>query len=132
MPAGFTNIDPDDPFENFAGPLYQKDGSDGLVYGFCVRSEHCNAGDICHGGMLMTFADYAMCSAAIHGHNANPITITMNSEFMAPVQEGDRVLARCEIQRRTSSMVFCRADLVVGEQAVAAFTGVIKRLKPRN
>ena len=47
-------------------------------------------------------------------------------------QEGDRVLARCEIQRRTSSMVFCRADLVVGEQAVAAFTGVIKRLKPRN
>jgi len=97
-----------------------------------VRSDHCDYPGICHGGMLMTFADYAMCAAAIHGHNENPVTITMNAEFMAPVQESDLVLARCEVERRTNSMVFCRADLVVGEQAVAAFTGVIKRLKPRN
>jgi len=130
MPDRFSILDPDDPFEMFAGPLYRKNDGGGMVYGFRVRPEHANAGGSIHGGMLMTFGDFAICSAAIHEQlGESPVTVSMASEFMAPVAVGDLVIATCEVMRRTRSLAFVRADLTVGDERVFACSGVIRRIR---
>ncbi len=130
MPEGFVVIDPDDPFEMHAGPLYAREQDGERVYGFRVRPEHANAGGAIHGGMLMTFADYALCCAAMHGVTGEaPVTVSFNAEFTAPAEVGELVLARIDILRRTRSFVFARGELHVDDRVVLGCSGVIKRLK---
>ena len=133
MPEGFSIIDPHDTFEMFAGPLYRKDDGTGLVYGFRVRDDHHNSGGIIHGGMLMTFGDFAICSAAIWDHPGEaPLTISFNAEFIAPAAKGDLVVADVEILRRTNSFVFTQARLRVEDRVVMGVSGVVKRVRRKD
>lgn len=130
MPEGFAVIDPHDPFEMHAGPFYGKEVEGGRIYGFRVRPEHCNAGGSIHGGALMTFADFAVCCAAMHGIEGEvPITVSFNAEFTAPAEIGELVTARIDILRRTRSFVFTRGELTVDGRVVLGCSAVIKRLK---
>lgn len=130
MPEGFVLVDSHDPFEMHAGPFYGKEVDGTRIYGFRVRPEHCNAGGSIHGGVLMTFGDFAVCSAAMYGIKGEaPITVSFNAEFTAPADVGDLVIARIDILRRTGSFVFTRGELKVGERVVLGCSAVIKRLK---
>ena len=130
MPEGYVIVDPDDPFEMYAGPLYAREQDGERTYGFRVQPHHANSGGAIHGGMLLTFADYAMCCAAIHGVQGEaPITVSLNADFTAPAQVGEIVTARIDILRRTRSLVFARGELAVGDRVVLGCSGVIKRLK---
>jgi len=130
MPEGFVIIDPDDPFEMYAGPLYACEQDGERTYSFRVQPQHANAGGAIHGGMLLTFADYALCCAAIHGFPGEaPVTVSINADFTAPAQVGEIVTARIDILRRTRSFVFARGELCVGDRVVLGCSGVIKRVK---
>ena len=130
MPEGFYIVDPDDPFEMYAGPLYSHDQDGQQTYGFRVKPHHANGGGAIHGGMLLTFADYAMCCAAIHGFPGEaPVTVSLNADFTAPAQVGEIVTARIDVLRRTKSFVFARGELMVGDRVVMGCSAVIKRLK---
>lgn len=130
MPEGFVLIDPTDPFEMHAGPFYGKDIDGGRIYGFRVRPEHCNSGGSIHGGVLMTFADFAVCAAAVLGSTDEaPITVSFNADFTAPADVGELVTARIDILRRTRSFSFTRGELAVGDRVVLGCSAVIKRVK---
>ncbi|MFN6936306.1 MAG: PaaI family thioesterase, partial [Tsuneonella sp.] len=74
-----------DPFEDRAGPFYEKQFDDGTaVVAFRAEERHMNGGGFMHGGCLMTFADGALFSIArneITGYNA--VTLHLTGDFLA-------------------------------------------------
>ena len=123
-----------DPFEDHAGPFYRRILPSGeIICAFEAIEQHCNLTGSVHGGMLMTFADYALFALTDTGLHEPMVTISFNAEFTAPAFAGDFVEARGDIVRRTRSMIFVRGQVFVREQPeerlVLNFSGIIKRMR---
>ena len=58
-------------------------------------------------------------------------TVQLDMHFIDAVQIGDFVEAKCTVVRRTRSLVFMAAELVVGDRVVATAKGVWKTLGKR-
>jgi len=58
-------------------------------------------------------------------------TVQIDVHFIDAVQIGEFVEAKCTVVRRTRSLVFMTADLVVGARVVATANGVWKTLGKR-
>jgi acyl-coenzyme A thioesterase PaaI-like protein len=77
------------------------------------------------GGMLVTFADRAMGRTSWYANERQPqATVQLDVHFVDAVRIGDFVEARCKVVRRTRTLVFMSAELVVGERVVATANGV--------
>ncbi len=130
IPAGFKPLTagPADMFIGVNGPLYRRRDGDQLVLGLHVERRHCNPGNICHGGMLLTFVDIAMVMAAHYQAKLRRFlpTINLTADFLAAAPLGAWIEARTDVLRVTGNMVFAqcivRAD---GTPAVRA-SGVFK------
>ena len=135
-PAGWEVCAQCDPFERFVGPLLVREGRTAGDAGelprfaFVTDRRHGNNSGIVHGGMLMTFADFAMCLAA---HWERPdelvVTVSMDCHFVAACEDGDLVEAECEVSRQTGSMVFVRCVISTGGRTLMTSSAVIKRLR---
>jgi acyl-coenzyme A thioesterase PaaI-like protein len=131
--SGWYHYEPADPFEDYTGPFYCREDAQGLVCGFLPEAKNANAGGNIHGGALMVFADYALfmlaggMDAAIHG-----VTMTCNSDFTGAAEVGRLLTARGEVIREGASIVFLRGLISDGDRPVLAFSGTIKKFKPRG
>lgn len=131
--AGWFHYEPADPFEDYTGPFYCREDEHGLVCGFLPEAKNANAGGNIHGGAMMVFADYSLfmlaggMDAAIHG-----VTMTCNSEFVGAAEIGRLLTARGEVIREGASIVFLRGLISDGDRPVLAFSGTIKKFKPRS
>lgn len=120
-----------DKAEDYIGPFFfYMDGNQPRT-AFRVREQNCNAHDTVHGGVLMAFADYTLCMGANGGENESVVTVSMNSEFTAPAENGDLILGHCEVVRRGRSMVFVRCELVANEQVLLMASAVVKMLRKK-
>ena len=137
-PPGFAVLYPDEPFEVHAGPHYFRDetGPDGAqrrVAGMRVRRIHTSASEFAHGGALLTFADSALTAFAmdaIERGDERVATITMNSEFVAPVRLGDWIECRGQVTRLTRSLAFVRGEMTVDGETVMTCSTVLRRWRP--
>jgi uncharacterized protein (TIGR00369 family) len=122
--------------EDHNGPFFFAVESDGqtesVTTAFKVRPENCNAHKTLHGGILMMFADYTLCIAAIGGSHEAVVTVTCNNEFVGPAFEGDLVIGRGEVTRKGGSLIFVRAIIEVDGKPVLTSSGVVKRVKRRE
>ena len=120
-----------DPAEDHIGPFsFFKDPA-GLAhrYGFVAEPHHCNAHDNVHGGVLMTFADFALCLEATDHYKAETcVTVSFNSEFIAAATVAELIEARVSITRKTGSLVFLTGSVFVGDRVVLTFSSIVKRL----
>lgn len=123
-----------EPFEDMAGPFFFRRTADrGVVSGFKVDHKHMNGGDAIHGGMLMTFADYALFSIAIDSlGEAGGVTIALNGEFTAAGRPGGIVLAEGEVVRETGGMVFVRGKIIQDETVLLSFSGIVRKLRKKS
>ncbi|MDO9521412.1 MAG: PaaI family thioesterase [Pseudohongiella sp.] len=126
-----------DAAEDHNGPFFfavetQSEGSDKVQTAFRVKPENCNAHKTLHGGILMMFADYTLCIAAIGGTHEAVVTVTCNNEFVGPAFEGDLVTGRGEVTRKGGSLIFVRAVIEVNGNTVLTSSGVVKRVKRRE
>lgn len=120
----------DEGFIGLVGPLWERPCGESLRYAFLAQPKHHNRRGVVQGGMLMTFADRAMGMTAWHANGQRPqATVQLDVHFVDAVQIGEFVEARCEVVRRTRSMLFMRATLVVGERIVATAHGLWKALE---
>src|SRR4051812_6722616 len=82
--AGWCCFPAGDPFEDHAGPFYFRVGGDGRpVCAFRAGKQHMNRSGFLHGGLVMTFADFALfviAREAIAGTSA--VTATFSGEFV--------------------------------------------------
>ncbi len=122
----------DEGFIGLVGPFWTRRSGDSYRYAFLAEPKHHNRRGIVQGGMLMTFADRAMGMTCWYANERQPqATVQLDVHFIDAVQIGEFVEARCEVVRRTRSLIFMSAELVVGSRVVATAKGVWKTLGKR-
>jgi acyl-coenzyme A thioesterase PaaI-like protein len=122
----------DEGFIGLVGPFWTRRCGDSYRYAFVAEPKHHNRRGIVQGGMLMTFADRAMGMTCWYANERQPqATVQLDVQFIDAVQIGEFVEAKCRVVRRTRSLVFMSAELVVGPRVVATATGVWKTLGKR-
>ena len=119
----------DDGFIGLVGPFWQKFEGEAPHFGFLVESKHHNRRNVLQGGMLMTFADRSMGMTCWYANGKRPqATVHLDVHFVDAVQIGEFVEAHCKVVRRTRSLIFMSAELMVGSRVVGTANGVWKTL----
>jgi acyl-coenzyme A thioesterase PaaI-like protein len=135
MPDGYQLWDDaeSDPFESIAGPFYLKPVGDGThKSAFISEVKHANMGGMLHGGLLMTFADFAIFAIARdYLSETGAVTLSFNSEFVSAGPVGALIEATGEVVKSTGSMVFVRGQIFSDEQTIMTFSAIIKKIKRR-
>ena len=133
---GWTKWGGEEPFEDQAGPFYMQIDPDGGQHlsAFICEKRHFNGGGFLHGGMLMSFADYALFVIAHDDlHDQHSVTVSCQTEFLkgaAPL--GEPVFAKGEVTRNTRSLIFIRGEIYVGDETLATFSGILKKIAKRD
>ena len=84
LPAGYHPYGYGDPFEDCVGPLGYKVDAGRISFVFEAQPHHRDSSDSLHGGMLMTFADYAVCLTAVWDQLGEKcVTVSFNCEFVS-------------------------------------------------
>lgn len=130
IPVGFKPLTagPVDMFIGVNGPLYRRRDGLQLVLGLYVERRHCNPGNICHGGMLLTFVDIAMVMAAHYQAKLKRFlpTINLSADFLAAAPLGAWIEARTDVLRVTGNMVFAQCIVRADGTPAMRASGVFK------
>src|SRR5262249_3887030 len=111
------------------GPIWGRPSDDGPPSAFLAEPKHRSPRGHVQGGMLTTFADRAMGRTCWYANERQPqTTVQLDIHFVDAVLVGDFVEARCTVVRRTRTLVFMSAELVVGERVMATANGIWKTL----
>jgi acyl-coenzyme A thioesterase PaaI-like protein len=122
----------DEGFIGLVGPFWSRPSGDSFLYAFRAEPKHHNRRGVVQGGMLMTFADRSMGMTCWYANERQPqATVQLDMHFIDAVQIGEFVEAKCKVVRRTRSLIFMSAELVVGGRVVATANGVWKTLGKR-
>jgi len=130
---------PRDPFELYVGPFWTPEGPepDGTVT-LTVEARHCNGGGAVHGGMLATMADLALCWVAVMDlPDERVVTVSLTTDYLSGAVEGETLVAKPELIRRTGSLAFCRCEIRAFDgkdsdpagRVVSSSTAVLKRMR---
>jgi uncharacterized protein (TIGR00369 family) len=119
----------DEGFIGLVGPFWMRRAGEGYDYAFLAEPKHHNRRGVVQGGMLMTFADRSMGMTCWYANERQPqATVQLDVHFIEAVRIGEFVRAKCKVVRRTRSLIFMSADLVVDTRVVATASGVWKTL----
>jgi acyl-coenzyme A thioesterase 13 len=130
LPSDYQTEPGFDPAEDHIGPFYFRRVNEQMDCAFLVEHKHCNANGTAHGGVLMTFADYALCMAATNGYDGEScVTVSFSSDFLAAAENGHVVSCVPKVNRVTGSMVFVTGELISQEEICLTFSAVVKRLR---
>ena len=96
-----------------------------------------NGGGAMHGGCMMTFADFCLFAIShpireASGDDAPIMTVSLNGDFVGPAFEGDLIEGKGEVVRAGGSLMFVRGMIETGGKPMMSFSGVIKKVKPRD
>lgn len=135
-PPGFVEVQIGGEFATRNGPIHARwqpgaTAAQGrLQLGFRVQPHHANPGNACHGGMLGTFADVLISSAA-HYQTDIPRaflpTVSLQTDFVAPAPMGSWVQGEAQILRVTRTLVFSQGLVHADGDLVMRASGVFRR-----
>ena len=132
VPEGYATDPGFDAAEDHVGPFYYRPVDDGFDCLFIPEAKNCNVNGTVHGGILVTFADFALCMAATdHYKHESCSTISISSHFVSAAEQGREIHCTPEITRKTGSMVFVTGALTSEGETVMTFSAVVKRLRNR-
>tara|TARA_B100001123_G_scaffold434338_1_gene560731 strand:+ start:787 stop:1197 length:411 start_codon:yes stop_codon:yes gene_type:complete len=130
LPSEYQVYEYDDPFEDHVGPLGYKVVDGTITFAFLADARHRNTAGTVHGGMLMTFADFALCLTATWDQPGEKcVTVSCNSEFVAPGRPGDLIEASGEVVRRTKSLTFVRGQVYADDRILLNYSAIVKRIR---
>ena len=112
------------------GPLYARMHGDRLQLGFRVEPRHTNPLNICHGGMLATFADMLLPCVAIYQAATERRflpTISLQADYLAVAALGAWVQGEGEVLRTTRNMVFAQGLISADGVPAMRVSGIFKQ-----
>ncbi len=129
IPGGFKPLPIEAEFVIQNGPLYGRlDEAGAPVMGFRVEQRHTNPAGICHGGMMMTFADMLLAftvSVAMGSLTFMP-TISLNGDYVGPSLLGTWVEGRGRVLRLTRGMAFADGLITADGEPAMRVSGTFK------
>ena len=129
-PDGFILVQVGGAFATHNGPLYARWHDGRIQLGFRVGPLHVNPGQSCHGGMLGTFADILISTAAQYQADIPRQflpTISLQMDFMANAPLGSWVQGQADILRVTRNLVFSQGMVYADGTLALRTSGVFKR-----
>jgi uncharacterized protein (TIGR00369 family) len=122
-PDGFSEFEPQGPFLQHVGPIQVREDGDGQVFGLRAEERHTNHRGTIQGGLLSTFADFAIGRAI--GADADDdkprATVSLTVDFLRPTSPGDWIEARARVERVGGTLSFADVSLTVeGREVVRA------------
>jgi uncharacterized protein (TIGR00369 family) len=129
-PEGFQPVQIGGHFATHTAQLHARWLDNHLQLGFRVEAHHVNPGNACHGGMLATFADILISSAAQYQTDIPRQflpTIHLQMDFMAPAPLGSWVQGQAEVLKVTRKMLFSHGLIEADGVAAVRASGVFVR-----
>ena len=107
------------PYLDHVGPLLRR--PDGVI-GLKIEQRHLNAAGKAHGGLLASIADHAIGRAVNEAlEDAGAVTVSLTTDYLGAVDEGDFVEAHTEVDRLGGSLAFADCAITVdGKDRVRA------------
>ena len=132
-PAGFAPLEKPGPFIEHLGPLYlPADRAVRHIVAMRAMKKHLNTRRVVHGGVLAALVDTAF--GIVISRSREPrlpsVTVSLTSDFLEPVREGDWVEAHIEIQRTGKRLIFAQGNLRVDARNVLRASGVFAVAAP--
>ncbi|MBT2301918.1 PaaI family thioesterase [Variovorax paradoxus] len=129
-PEGFILAPVGGVFAAHSGKLFARWRGESLQLGFRVAPHQVNPGNACHGGMLCTFADILLSTAA-HYQADIPRqflpTISLQMDFLAPAPVGSWVQGEAQILKVTKNLLFSQALVQADGVTALRSSGVFRR-----
>jgi acyl-coenzyme A thioesterase 13 len=119
-PEGFVPFEPQGPFLEHIGPVLVREDGDGLTFGLRVEERHANHRGTIQGGLLSTFADFALGRAieADADDGRDRATVSLTVDFLKPAKPGDWIETRTRVERVGGTLAFADCALTVGEREI--------------
>ena len=120
IPDGFVPFPDQGPFLESLGPIRVLEGSDELILALLVEERHTNHRGTVQGGVLTSFADFALGRAIETDANdgRDRATVSLTVDFLKPVMPGDWVESRTRVERVGSTLSFADCALRVQDREV--------------
>lgn len=137
IPPGFQQLAlPEQGYLLANGPLWGKREGEKLLLGLRVEQRHCNPAKICHGGMLMSFADFQLALGSNFEKDLKRFlpTINLSMDYLAPAPRDCWLWGRTDVMKVTKTLVFAQCLLYADDAPVARASAVMKlttELDPR-
>jgi uncharacterized protein (TIGR00369 family) len=119
-PEGFVPFEPQGPFLEHIGPVLVRDDGLAPVFGLRVEERHTNHRGTIQGGLLSTFADFALGRAieADASDGRDRATVSLTVDFLKPARPGDWIETRTRVERVGGTLAFADCALMVGEREI--------------
>src|SRR4051794_17737784 len=120
VPDGFEPWENQGPFLEYIGPIYVRHDADGFVLGLLAEERHANHRGTVQGGLLSTFADFALGRAiqADADDGRERATVSLTVDFIKPAKPGDWIEARGRVDRVGGTLAFADCSLRVGGREI--------------
>lgn len=132
VPDGWRPSALHDPFEAHVGPLFERGEDDERLFAFIVDERHVGEDGTVHEGMMLTFADAFLGSAAHRGADGKTcVTLSLQASFLKGAKPGDLVVCRPKLERKTRAIIFVSGRFSVGDEDVMTATSLWKVIGER-
>lgn len=120
VPAGFGLYEDGGPFLDLIGPVYVKGEGEARTFGLRIADKHLNLGGVAQGGLLATVSDFALGRAIRAGRDDDQqsATVSLTTDFLRPVKEGDWLESSTEVERVSGRLAFADCSLRVGDREI--------------
>ena len=115
VPAGFIPYENQGPFLEAIGPIHIREDGDELILGLRAEERHTNHRGTVQGGLLSTFADFALGRAieADAADGKDRATVSLTVDFLKPAKPGDWIESRTRVDRVGGTLAFADCSLTV-------------------
>jgi uncharacterized protein (TIGR00369 family) len=123
VPDGFVPFEDQGPFLEHVGPIHVREDGDQLVLGLRAEDRHANHRGTVQGGLLSTFADFALGRAieADADDERERATVSLTVDYLKPARIGDWIESRTRVDRVGGTLAFADCSLTVeGREIVRA------------
>ena len=112
------------------GVLFRNVSETDYEFKSTINKNHLNSAGITHGGYLSSLVDAGAGTAAHRAaENAPCVTISLELKFIGSSKEGDEILGRVKILKKTTTLVFLFCELKCNNKIITSATGIWKILK---
>ena len=123
IPDGFEPYPNQGPFLEHIGPILVHEEHDDLVLAIRAEERHANHRGTVQGGLLSTFADFALGRAieADADDGKDRATVSLTVDYLKPAKPGDWIESRTRVERVGGTLAFADCSLTVdGREIVRA------------
>ena len=119
-PGGFAPFPEQGPFLEHIGPVHVREDGEELVLGLRAEERHANHRGTIQGGLLSTFADFALGRAieADADDYRDRATASLTVDFLKPAQPGDWIESRARVERVGGTLAFADCSLTVDDREI--------------